>query len=73
VISDALAILFVLLTQVRSIWKTLHSDAQWKGVKVGIASRCDEPDWARELLNIIEISPKVMMKDVVSYTQIHKV
>ena len=36
-----------LMGAVREIFQELHTEPQWKGAKVGIASSCDEPSWAR--------------------------
>jgi magnesium-dependent phosphatase 1 len=40
-----------LLGDVRVIMRELYRDPQWEGVQVGISSRTNEPNWARELLN----------------------
>ena len=46
-----------LLGDVRKIFQELHQEAKtgFEVVKVGISSRTDEPDWARELLQKFKI------------------
>ena len=39
-----------LLGDVREVMRELHLDEMWRGARVGISSRTDEPSWARELL-----------------------
>ncbi|CAB9517782.1 Magnesium-dependent phosphatase 1 [Seminavis robusta] len=39
-----------LLGQVRQVMQELYSNPKWKNTQVGISSRTDQPDWARELL-----------------------
>jgi magnesium-dependent phosphatase 1 len=39
-----------LLGDVREVLRELHQDPYWQGVPVGISSRTNEPNWARELL-----------------------
>ena len=39
-----------LLGNVREVMKELYCDPYWKDIKVGISSRTDEPNWAKELL-----------------------
>jgi magnesium-dependent phosphatase 1 len=62
-----------LLGDVRSIWGELHSSELWRQTDVAIASRCDEPKWARELLSKFEVLPGVTMIDVANpeLVQIH--
>lgn len=40
-----------LLGNVRDVMRELHCAPEWKDVTVAISSRCDEPEWARELLD----------------------
>jgi magnesium-dependent phosphatase 1 len=62
-----------LLGDVRAIWEELHSGERWRQTEVAIASRCDEPQWARELLGKFEVLPGVTMIEVARDTlvQIH--
>ena len=62
-----------LLGDVRSIWGELHSSEIWRQTDVAIASRCDEPQWAHELLSKFEVLPGVTMIDVANHNlvQIH--
>jgi magnesium-dependent phosphatase 1 len=62
-----------LLGDVRSIWGELHSSEVWRQTEVAIASRCDEPEWARELLSKFEVLPGVTMMEVANHNlvQIH--
>ena len=55
----------------QAIWKTLHSDETWANTQIAIASKCDEPTWAHELLGIFQIDDGVTMKDACNHTQIH--
>jgi hypothetical protein len=47
-----------LMGHVREIWRDLHLSDEWKANKtrVAIASRCDEPEWAHELLGKFEVA-----------------
>jgi magnesium-dependent phosphatase 1 len=62
-----------LLGDVGSIWGELHSCEVWRQTEVAIASRCDEPQWARELLSKFEVLPGVTMMEVANQklVQIH--
>jgi magnesium-dependent phosphatase 1 len=53
-----------LLGDVRAIWGELYSSELWRPTEIAIASRCDEPEWARELLSTFEVLPGVSMIDV---------
>jgi magnesium-dependent phosphatase 1 len=44
-----------LLGNVRQVMQELHLNPNWKDVKVGISSRTDQPDWARELLQKFQV------------------
>ena len=44
-----------LLADVREVMRELHVAPEWRGTKVAISSRCDEPDWAAELLDNFRI------------------
>jgi magnesium-dependent phosphatase 1 len=62
-----------LLGDVRAIWAELHSGERWRETEVAIASRCDEPQWAHELLGKFEVLPGVTMIQVAQQklVQIH--
>eukprot|EP00562_Extubocellulus_spinifer_P027649 CAMPEP_0178639846 /NCGR_PEP_ID=MMETSP0698-20121128/15691_1 /TAXON_ID=265572 /ORGANISM="Extubocellulus spinifer, Strain CCMP396" /LENGTH=276 /DNA_ID=CAMNT_0020280227 /DNA_START=23 /DNA_END=853 /DNA_ORIENTATION=+ len=45
-----------LIGNVRDVMRELYESPDWEGVAVGISSRTDEPDWARELLRKFEIA-----------------
>ena len=62
-----------LLGDVRAIWAELHSSERWRLTEVAIASRCDEPQWAQELLGKFEVLPGVTMTEVANQklVQIH--
>ncbi|CAE7413837.1 MDP1 [Symbiodinium natans] len=53
-----------LLGNIRSIWKELHSSPGYANTRVGVASRCDHPDWGRECLRKFMIEDGVSMWDV---------
>ena len=51
----------------------LATDKKWKGVSVAVASCCDVPPWAFELLGKFEIGPsKMKMNEFIAISQIHK-
>lgn len=39
-----------LLGDVRSVFEEIYREPSFDGVLIGVSSRTDEPDWARELL-----------------------
>ena len=51
-----------LMSGVVDVFRELYTDSKWKGnggndgVRVGISSRTDQPDWARELLQKFQVS-----------------
>merc|ERR1712224_532660 len=49
---------------VQSIWKQLHSSTEFSGTRVGVASKCDEPEWGRECLKKFMVDDNVSMWDV---------
>eukprot|EP00729_Bicosta_minor_P021610 gene21610-25089_t len=57
---------------VQAVWATIHTDPKYAESKIGIASCCDEPKWAAELLNKFEVVPGKTLQDCVAYAQIHK-
>jgi magnesium-dependent phosphatase 1 len=44
-----------LLGNVRDVMRELYTDPKWKTTLVGISSRTDQPDWARELLTKFQV------------------
>jgi magnesium-dependent phosphatase 1 len=44
-----------LLGQTRKVWETISNGDEWQDCRVAVASRCDEPDWARQLLKLFTI------------------
>ena len=53
-----------LLKQVRQVLFELYDDPKWAGTKIGVSSRTDAPDWARELLAKFQLPNGVPLKDV---------
>ena len=53
-----------LLGDVRTVMKELCENPKWKHTRVGISSRTDAPDWARELLSKFKIDPTTVLQDV---------
>ena len=53
-----------LLGDVRNVMKELYENPKWKDTRVGISSRTDAPDWARELLSKFKIDPTTVLQDV---------
>ena len=54
-----------LMGAVREIFQELHTEPQWKGAKVGIASSCDEPSWARECLKKFTVGSGTPLQAIV--------
>mmetsp|Transcript_3509 Transcript_3509/g.10359 ORF Transcript_3509/g.10359 Transcript_3509/m.10359 type:complete len:174 (-) Transcript_3509:68-589(-) len=48
-----------LLGITREVWSMLYGDARFAETGIAVASRCDEPAWARELLGMYEVAPGV--------------
>jgi magnesium-dependent phosphatase 1 len=44
-----------LLGNVREVMQELYCNSKWNSVSVGISSRTDQPDWARELLQKFQV------------------
>ncbi len=53
-----------LLGDVRNIMKELKTDPKWSDTLVGIASTCNEPNWAHECLDKFEIGSGVKLRSV---------
>ncbi len=47
-----------LLGDVRAVFDEIHREPKFYGVLIGVSSRTDEPDWARELLEKFKVSDK---------------
>ena len=62
-----------LMGDVRNIMSELKNDPKYADCKVAIASRCDEPSWADECLNLFKINDGSKLGSVFSYRHIHKV
>jgi len=64
-----------LLGAVRQILHDLHVADEWEGVVTAVASRTDEPTWARECMSKFEVGPAgsgVFINDVVQVEEINK-
>ena len=44
-----------LLGVVRTVWREIHENPKFADTRIGIASRCDEPNWAMELLKMFVV------------------
>ena len=55
-----------LLGQVREVMRELYCEraGKWQNTQVGISSRTDQPDWARELLEKFTITTKASKKNM---------
>jgi len=53
-----------LLGRTRGIWAALHGSPRFEATRVAVASRCDEPAWAVELLKLFRAAPGVSFWDV---------
>lgn len=64
-----------LLGDVRNIVYSLKHSPEWQGVVVAVASRTDEPMWARECMQKFEVGPvgsNVFLKDCIDIEEIDK-
>ena len=62
-----------LYSGVESALTELATEKRWKGVTVAVASCCDVPRWAFELLGKFEFGPKgSKLNDVISISKIYK-
>ena len=52
-----------LLPGARDTIHMLRTDPEWKGTRVGVASCCSWPEWANELFDLFELSPKMKLKE----------
>ena len=62
-----------LMGDVRNIMTELKNDQKYKDCQVAIASRCDEPSWADECLDLFTINDGSKLGSVFSFKHIHKV
>lgn len=58
-----------LLGDVRSVFREIRQDPAFDSVQIGVSSRTDKPDWARELLEKFTVVPghngeRVFLKDI---------
>jgi len=56
---------------VRSAMTELAEDPKWEGVVVAVASCCDVPSWARELLSKFDLGGGRCLSDIITVCQIH--
>jgi len=61
-----------LIGDVQEVIAQLVTDPTFKDTKLAVASCCDEPSWAHELLGLFEVVPGKTLQDCMSYVQIHK-
>ena len=63
-----------IMADLRSILSEVNSDPKWSETRVGVASSCDEPSWARECIRQICIGDKFKLKDIFdpNLTEIYK-
>ena len=61
------------MADLREILQEVKSDTQWGETRIGVASSCDEPDWAYECISQIKIG-NYKLKDIFepSITEIYK-
>ncbi len=52
----------VLLGEIMDVLRTLRRD--YPHIQVGIASTCDEPEWAKELLKLIRVDEERVLHDM---------
>jgi len=56
---------------VRSAMTELVEDPKWEGVVVAVASCCDVPSWARELLSKFDLGSGRRLSDIITVCEIH--
>ncbi len=63
-----------LMADLREILLEIKTDSKWSDLKVGVASSCDEPEWARECIEKFTIASGIKLKDVFhkDYIEIYK-
>ena len=63
-----------IMADLKSILEEVKTDPKWSNTKVGVASSCDEPSWARECIQKFNITKDLKLKDVFSpnLTEIYK-
>ncbi|KAL1504426.1 hypothetical protein AB1Y20_010832 [Prymnesium parvum] len=74
-LSDASGRRVHLLGDVRRILFELKAEERWQGVVVAVASRTDEPAWARECMQKFEVGPRgsgVFLADCIAVEEISK-
>eukprot|EP00298_Acanthocystis_sp_HF-20_P002100 c12559_g1_i1.p1 GENE.c12559_g1_i1~~c12559_g1_i1.p1 ORF type:complete len:184 (-),score=78.63 c12559_g1_i1:31-582(-) len=54
-----------LLGETREIFNILRTDKKYQNVKIAIASRCDEPSWARECLGLFEVGDGITLLELI--------
>ena len=61
------------MADLREILHEIKSDSKWAETRIGVASSCDEPSWARECIKLIEIGD-FKLKEIfeTSITEIYK-
>mmetsp|Transcript_73380 Transcript_73380/g.215122 ORF Transcript_73380/g.215122 Transcript_73380/m.215122 type:complete len:285 (+) Transcript_73380:91-945(+) len=59
-----------LLGDVAAVWHAIHTDPQFEGSRIAVASCCDEPAWAQELLGLFEVGSGTKMKDCIAHAEI---
>lgn len=60
-----------LLGDVPEVWGLICDAPRFRGVRIAIASCCDEPKWAHELLRTFEVGAGRKMWDCVAHAEIH--
>ena len=63
-----------IMADLKSILEEVKTDPKWSSTKVGVASSCDEPSWARECIQKFNITNDLKLKDVFlpNLTEIYK-
>ena len=56
--------LIYLMGDVRSIMRELKTDSKWSAVKIAIASKCNEPNWAHECLDKFDLGDGIKLRSV---------
>ena len=63
-----------IMADLRPILEEVKTDPKWKETKVAVASSCDEPSWARECIQLIQINSNIKLKNIFdpNLTEIYK-
>ncbi|CAE8639572.1 unnamed protein product, partial [Polarella glacialis] len=59
-----------LLGDVPAVWSAIRNDPRFQGSQIAVASCCDEPAWARELLGLFQVEDGAKMSTCIAHCEI---